>query len=154
MFNWLEAVKVRSSFVERSRNAVLAMQGYGLVLFTFTSFFPRLSHIQEYAFFSLLFLGLLYAWHEHKPVWIHTPIDIPLVIFIGWVLFTTLFATDPAYSFAEWRKLVAHVLVFYWAAFVFRIHAYEDLTRWVMVALMIGMVVLCTYALVDFVSRG
>ena len=139
---------------EQVRRTFWAIQGYGLLLFTFTSFFPRLSHVQEYAFFSLLLLAVICAWYEGKPFWIRTPIDLPLIMFIGWVLLTTPFATDPAYSFAEWRKLVAHVLVFYWVALVLRMHANEVLTRKVMAALMIGTVVLCVYALADFVERG
>ena len=154
MFRWLEAVKSPSIFVKRTGDAVWTIQGYGLVLFTFASFFPRLSHVQEYAFLCLLLLAVIYAGHEGKPFWIRSPIDLPLMLFIGWVLLTTPFATDPAYSFAEWRKLVAHVLVLYSAALVFRMHANEVLTRRVMGALMIGTIVLCGYAIADFVARG
>ncbi len=139
---------------ERMSGIVWTVQRYGLVLFAFTSFFPRLSHLQEYLFFLLLFIALGTAWAERTPMWVRTPIDRPLLSFVGWVLVTVPFATDPAYSFAEWRKLVAHALVFYWALLVFRAHEHETLSRRVMGGVALGSTALSVYALVEFVSRG
>jgi len=130
------------------------LQAYGLVGITFLSFFPRLFHYQEYAFFFLLAVALCLAWVERINPWIRTPIDLPLFGFVGWVLCTVPFATDPAYSFSEWRKLVAQVLVFYWAMFVLRSHRRIELSRQILWAVVLGSLVLSGFALVDFVLRG
>ena len=118
------------------------------------SFFPRLFHSQEYAFFFLLAVALCLAWVERINPWIRTPIDLPLFGFVGWVLCTVPFAADPAYSFSEWRKLVAQVLVFYWAMFVLRSHRRIELSRQILWTVVLGSLVLSCFALVDFVLRG
>jgi len=102
------------------------------------SFFPRLFHSQEYAFFFLLAVALCLAWVERINPWIRTPIDLPLFGFVGWVLCTVPFAADPAYSFSEWRKLVAQVLVFYWAMFVLRSHRRIELSRQILWTVVLG----------------
>src|SRR5688572_23833952 len=102
----------------RARPIILQVQVYGLCGITFLSFFPSLFHYQEYAFFILLTLGLAFAWMEKINPYVRTHLDLPLFGFVGWVLLTVPFAVDPAYSFSEWRKLVAHIFVFYWAMFV------------------------------------
>ncbi len=129
-------------------------QGTGLVLLTGMSFFPALFHLEEYLFFALLAVALWTGWREGRVIWIRSPIDVPLLLLIGWVLLTIPFATDPSYSFAEWRKLVVQALVFYWALLVLRVRNDGSLTRGVLVAVVIVTAVLCTYALVDFVERG
>ena len=118
------------------------------------SFFPRLIHTQEYAFFFLLAIVLCLAWFERINPWIRTPIDLPLLGFVGWVLCTVPFATDPSYSFSEWRKLVVQVLVFYWAMFVLRSHRRIDLSRQIVGTVVLGSLALSSFALVDFVLRG
>ena len=115
------------------------------------SFFPRLYHSQEYAFFFLLAVALCLAWVERINPWIRTPIDLPLLGFVGWVLCTVPFATDPSYSFSEWRKLVVQVLVFYWAMFVLRSHRRIELSRQIIWTVVLGSLVLSGFALVDFV---
>jgi heptosyltransferase-3/putative inorganic carbon (HCO3(-)) transporter len=138
----------------RASAIIWKLQAYGLVGITFVSFFPRLFHYQESAFFFLLAVALCLAWIERISPWIRTPIDLPLFGFVGWVLCTVPFATDPAYSFSEWRKLVAQVLVFYWAMFVLRSHRRSELSRQIFWAVVLGSLVLSGFALVDFVLRG
>jgi heptosyltransferase-3/putative inorganic carbon (HCO3(-)) transporter len=130
------------------------LQAYGLLGITFLSFFPWLFHSQEYAFFLLLAVALYLAWVERINPWVRTPIDLPLLGFVGWVLCTVPFATDPAYSFSEWRKLVAQVLVLYWAMFVLRSYRRIELSRHIFWAVVLGSFVLSGFALVDFVLRG
>jgi O-antigen ligase len=130
------------------------LQAYGLVGITFSSFFPKLIHFQEYTFFFLLAVGLCVAWVERKNPWVGTPIDVPLLGFLGWVLCTIPFAADPAYSFSEWRKLLAHVLVFYWALFVLRSYKRIELLRQIMWTVVLGGLALSGFALVDFILRG
>jgi heptosyltransferase-3/putative inorganic carbon (HCO3(-)) transporter len=129
-------------------------QGAGLALLTFMSFFPALFHLEEYLFFALLAVALWTGWREKRAVWIRSPIEAPLLLLVGWVLLTVPFATDPWYSFAEWRKLVAQVLVFYWALLVLRARSDGSPTRGVLAAVVIATAVLCAYALVDFGGRG
>lgn len=144
-----------SAHVPSRASAVLwKLQTYGLVGITFLSFFPRLFHSQEYAFFFLLAVALSLAWVERINPWFRTPIDLPLLGFVGWVLCTVPFATDPAYSFSEWRKLVAQVLVFYWAMFVLRSHKRIELSMQILWAVLLGSLVLSGFALVDFILRG
>lgn len=138
----------------RASAVLWKLQAYGLLGITLLSFFPRLFHSQEYAFFFMLAVALCLAWVESINPWIRTPIDLPLLGFVGWVLCTVPFATDPAYSFSEWRKLVAQVLVFYWAMFVLRSYRRIELSRQILWAVVLGSLVLSGFALVDFVLRG
>jgi heptosyltransferase-3/putative inorganic carbon (HCO3(-)) transporter len=138
----------------RASAVLWKLQAYGLLGITFLSFFPRLFHFQESAFFFLLAVALCLAWVERINPWIRTPIDLPLLGFVGWVMCTVPFATDPAYSFSEWRKLVAQILVFYWAMFVLRRHRRIELSRQIVWAVVLGSLVLSGFALVDFVLRG
>ena len=138
-----------------TRAIIPQLQKYGLVAITFMSFFPGVFHYQEYAFFSLLAIALSLSWIEHSNPVVRTAIDVPLFGFIGWVLCTVPFAIDPAYSFAEWRKFVAHVLVFYWSMLVLRRYGDDGkLTRHILWAVLGGSLVLSGFALEDFVSRG
>ncbi|MEP6934605.1 MAG: DUF5935 domain-containing protein, partial [Nitrospirota bacterium] len=138
----------------RASAALWKLQAYGLVGVTFTSFFPGLFHFQEYAFFLLLVVALCLAWSERANPWVRTPIDVPLLGFVGWVLCTVPFAADPSYSFSEWRKLAAQVLVFYWAMFVLRRHRRIELSQQLVWAVVVGSLVLSGFALVDFILRG
>jgi putative inorganic carbon (hco3(-)) transporter len=138
----------------RASAALWKVQAYGLVGITFLSFFPRLFHYQEYVFFFLLAVVLCLAWVERINPWVRTPIDLPLLGFVGWVLCTVPFATDPAYSLSEWGKLVAQVLVFYWAMFVVHRHGRIELSRQIFWTVVVGGIVLSGFALVDFVLRG
>jgi heptosyltransferase-3/putative inorganic carbon (HCO3(-)) transporter len=129
-------------------------QETGLIVLAFASFFPPLYHFQEYAFFSLLLAAFVFAVRQGAPLWVHTPLDVPLLAFIGWVLCTVPFAADPAYSFSEWRKFIAHVLVYYWAMFVFRGQGHTDLVRKTLLAVVWGSLLLSCFALIDFELHG
>jgi heptosyltransferase-3/putative inorganic carbon (HCO3(-)) transporter len=118
------------------------------------SFFPRWYHKTEYLFFGLLFVALCTAWVDKKLRWIRTPIDVPLILFSSWVLVTIPFAVDSGYSFAEWRKFVAHVLLFYWSTAVLEAYGAQRWFRGIMWAIVAGSIILSTYALVDFILQG
>jgi O-antigen ligase len=131
------------------------VQGAGLTLMAGSSFFPSLYHWQEYGFFTLLILsvGLVVIGMRSSP-WVRTPLDLPLACFLGWVLCTVPFATDVGYSLAEWRKFLAHVLVFYWGLLVFRELGDERLANRILTSVAVGSTVLSLYALGDFFARG
>jgi O-antigen ligase len=148
-----EAIKPKTA--ECASNMVWKIQGAGLVLMTFMSFFPKLSHVEVYLFFILLLSALVTAWLNGEAIWVRTALDLPLMLFLAWVLLTVPFATDVTYSFSEWRKLAAKILVFYWAMFVLRVQPHRrTVVRGVLVAIIIATAIVGGYALVDFLVQG
>ncbi|MGH7230058.1 MAG: hypothetical protein ACREJU_01700, partial [Nitrospiraceae bacterium] len=59
---------------------IWTIQGYGLVVLIFLSFFPRLSHIGEYLFLTLVLVAVTAAWQEGKRIIVPSPIDLPLLL--------------------------------------------------------------------------
>ncbi len=162
-----------SSWYSSCSQGIWAIQGGGLLLLTVMSFFPALFHIQEFLFFTLLGLAILTGWFEGKKLWVRTPIDIPLVLLISWILLTIPFSLNPEYSFEEWRKLIAQCLVFYWAVYVIgEISQQEPIKSFhqprkflkevlekshfhgVFFGVLIGIGLLSAFAFVDFIGRG
>lgn len=86
---------------------------YGLVVIAFSLFFTQLDHIVEYMFFSLLIVWFLAHWKNGTLQWVKTPLDIPILLYVVWVLICVPFAIDQAYSFHEWRKIVAKITLFF-----------------------------------------
>lgn len=145
--------KDRSPLKSFLRQASRTIDGWSVPLLLSMSFLPRLFHIEEYLFFVFLLVAVALAWKARAALWVRTPIDVPLLLFLVWVLVTIPFAMDPAYSFAEWRKLAVQVLVFYWALLVFRRRDDRIVAR-ILAAVMMGTIVLSIAALEDFLSRG
>jgi putative inorganic carbon (HCO3(-)) transporter len=154
-------------------DGVWRIQAGGLFCLTVMSFFPVLFHVEEILFFTLLGLALSVGWIEGKDLRIRTPIDRPLLLLLAWIFLTIPFSLNPEYSFAEWRKLVAQCLVFYWAVYVIRENSQRQVlrrtgfslewlesidgrnpTKLVFLAVLIGTVLLSGFALTDFISRG
>jgi putative inorganic carbon (hco3(-)) transporter len=136
------------------RPLILQLQLYGLAGITLLSFFPMMFRLQERTFFLLLVVAVCFAWVEKITPYVRTRLDIPLIAFITWVLLTVPFAIDPAYSFSEWRKFIAHLLVFYWAMFVLRVRPDGEPTRKILFMMVLGSLALSVFALEDFVLRG
>jgi O-antigen ligase len=76
------------------------------------------------------------------------------MLFIGWVLLSIPFAIDPAYSFGEWRKLMASVLVFYWVLLILQNNENNRIYFFLLGTVVIGIVVQCSYALIEFAAQG
>ncbi len=129
-------------------------QGYVMVALACSSFFPLLFRYQEHTVIILIVLCLGACAVERRSPWVRTPLDVPLWCFMVWVLCTVPFATDPAYSFAEWKKFVAQAGVFYWSLLVLERCRHERLPKLVLQALVIGAALLACYALVEFIQRG
>lgn len=143
--------------VDRSASArawFWGLQGYVMMAVACASFFPLLFRHQEHTVIILIVLCLGMCAVEKVNPWVKTPLDLPLWLFIVWVLCTVPFATDPAYSFAEWKKFVAQAGVFYWALLVLSRCRNERLPRLVLQALVLGASLLACYALIEFVQRG
>jgi heptosyltransferase-3/putative inorganic carbon (HCO3(-)) transporter len=130
------------------------LQSYILIAVACTSFFPVLFRYQEHAVIILIVLSLGICAVEKESSWIRSPLDLPLWLFIGWVLCTVPFAVDPAYSFAEWKKFVAQAGVFYWSLLVLHRCREKNLFHQVLLSLALGGTILAAYSLIDFAGRG
>jgi putative inorganic carbon (hco3(-)) transporter len=131
-----------------------SVQGWGLIVIVFTTFFPALFHKQEALFFLLLLSAVVVQWRAGKPIWVRTPIDLPLLAFVAWVLITVPFAIDSEYSFGEWRKLAVQVLVFYWTLLVLQQQDQQNLPSRLLIAFALGATTLSVLAIHDFVMQG
>ncbi len=123
-------------------------------LFIVLSFFPPLFHKQEILFFLLFFSALWVSWQTGRGLTVRTPITLPLLAFILWVLITIPFAIDPMYSFGEWRKLLVQAFVFYWGSLVLRDQAPETVASRVLFAVLVGAGALSCVSIQDFIARG
>lgn len=117
---------------------------YGLVVYAFLLPFAKLSHVLEYAFLGLLVVWVAVKASRGELAWQRTALGLPLLLFLGWVLFTTAFAIDPSYSFSEWRKSVTRVLMFFFVASAI---SEERQVRHIVLACVIGCIVQAAGAL-------
>lgn len=131
-----------------------AFQSYVLIVIACSSFFPMFFRFQEHAVIILSVLCVGMCWLEKVNPWIKSPLDLPLWLFITWVLCTVPFAVDPGYSFAEWKKFVAQACVFYWSLLVLHRRRREHLPQQVLRSLVLGGTMLALYALIEFVDQG
>ncbi len=129
-------------------------QGQGLAFLAFLSFYPAAFHYQEYLFFVLLFTAIGVAVYQGNAVWVRNSIDLPLALLVGWILITIPFSIDPAYSFVEWRKLAARILVFYWALLVLKNNTGTDYWKSVIVAVLVGASTVGFYGIWYFIENG
>ncbi|HEU4685959.1 MAG TPA: O-antigen ligase family protein [Nitrospira sp.] len=145
-----------ASLAARLITAGWRVQAAGLLAIALMTFFPAWSHVQEYLFFSLFAVGLAASHLEGRSLLFPSPLHLPLACLLGWILLSVPFATDQAYSFSEWRKLVAKVLLFYWTVIVWRA-ARENGTRLphaFLAVVALGSLSLSLYAVPDFLERG
>jgi len=124
---------------------------YGLMGIAFGLFFVFLNHLVEYGFFVLLFVWILGQLKNGTLKWIKTPLDIPILLYVAWVLICVPLAVDPDYSFGEWRKVVAHFLLFY---FVVQTVKTKHQMYSVFLAVIAGMVVLSVAESIYFLGSG
>jgi putative inorganic carbon (hco3(-)) transporter len=129
-------------------------QSYVMIAIACSSFFPMMFRYQEHAVIILIMLCLGMCAVERMSPWIRNPLDLPLWLFMGWVLCTVPFAIDSAYSFAEWKKFVAQAGVFYWSLLVLDRCRREELPQQILRAVMVGGTILALYALVIFFDSG
>lgn len=122
---------------------------YGLMAYAFLLPFAKLSHVLEYAFLSLLAVWVLLKASQKELPFRRTSLDVPIIMFLGWVLLTTVFAVDPSYSFSEWRKSVTRVLMFFFVASAI---SEERQVRNILVALVLGCLVQAAGALHSSIS--
>jgi len=111
--------------------------------------FKQLLFIERNGFIVLGGLLVLWCVVNRRNFFVRTPIDMPLLAFVGWVLISILFATIPAYSFKEFAKLLQQGLLFYVVVYFFK--AEMDRTRlvWILVGVM---AVVSVYGIYQFVG--
>ena len=102
------------------------------------------------------FVGLLVAWfgvriHRRDFHFVRTPLDLPIVLFVVWIALTIPFSVDPEYSFAEWRKTVLQISMFY---FVVNVVNNGTHARHVLYAVMLGVIAFSAFGIVDHLARG
>ena len=151
-----EGISNERSYGRRKQNQMLNDDGIsklcrtGLLVLLFTSFFPALFHLHEYIFFGLLVVSVVTVWQRREFMSVATSIDKPLLFFIGWILLTVPFASDPLYSFGEWRKLAVQGLVFYWSIFALRLFGDPHMIRHVSLVVGAGVTVIASNAVIQF----
>lgn len=120
-----------------------------LYVYIFSLPFKRLLFIERNGFIILVVLLTLWCAVNRRHFFLRTPIDLPLIAFIGWVGFTVPFATFPAYSFKEFAKLLQQGLIFYTVVYFFR----EPVHRCRLVWMLIGtLLVVSLYGIWQYVS--
>ena len=144
----MEAVRsIRNS----SSVAPEAIFRYGLMVIAVLVMVAELHNLVEY-----FFAGLLVAWfgvkvHRRDFHFVRTPLDLPIVLFVVWIALTIPFSVDPGYSFAEWRKTVLQISMFY---FVANVVNNETHVRHVLYAVMLGVIASGAFGIVDHLARG
>ncbi len=130
------------------------LQGWGIGLVVLLAFSPKLFHLQEYAFFTILTVAVIACLKEEKPVWTKTPYDYPLLGFLGWILFTIPFSYDPWASLEEAQKVLAQAAVFYGTCLILRERSNGPFLPQVMYPLLCGAFLCYVFSLWDFWDRG
>lgn len=130
------------------------VQLYGLAALIVLNFFPLVHVPTRYLFFTLLITAGVAVWWQGSPLWVRTPIDVPLLALLAWVLITVPFSIDPAYSFKEWRKLGVQVLVFYWTIRVLAKADTRQAIPLLLLAAVVGAGLSSGYATIEFIVRG
>ena len=123
---------------------------YGLMAIALFIMVAKLNHVIEY-----IFIGLLILWLCTKLVktslLVKTFLDLPLFLFVVWGFATVPFAIDPSYSFAEWRKTVLQICMFY---LVVNVLTTKQQVRQILLAFISGVALLSVIGILDYVVKG
>lgn len=118
-----------------------------LYVYIFCLPFKRLLFVERNGFIILVVLLALWCVVNQRHFFTRTPIDLPLIAFVGWVALTIPFAASPAYSFKEFAKLLQQGLLFYVVAFFFRDSLSGRRLLWMLVG---GLAVVSAYGVIQF----
>lgn len=97
--------------------------------------FRRLLFIERNGFVLLIILLVCWSVFHRRLFWRPTPLDVPLLAFVGWVAVTIPFASFPAYSLKEFGKLLQGGIIFYAVLYFFR----DEVSRRRLVYLFVGL---------------
>jgi len=126
-----------------------------LYVYIFSLSFRRLLVIERNSFIILIALFVLWCAVNRKHFFLRTPIDFPLIAFIGWVGLSVPFAAFPSYSFQEFAKLLQQGLVFYAVVYFFHDPVHKRRLAWMLIGTLglVGMYGLWEYASVETGNR-
>ncbi len=130
-------------------NARVIDQGveWGLMVVAAAILVAELNHLLEYGFIALAIVVLTRQIASRDRRLARTSLDLPILVFLGWILISVVSATDPLYSFSEWRKLLAHVLMFF---LVVNFISEEGQVKRILGAFVVGVLVMSIYGIVEF----
>jgi len=120
---------------------------WGLMVVAATILVADLNHLLEYGFIALAIVVLTRQIASRDRRLARTSLDVPILVFLGWILISIVTATDPNYSFAEWRKLLAHVLMFF---LVVNFISEEGQVKRILGAFVVGMCLMSLYGIAEF----
>ena len=95
--------------------------------------FRRLLFVERNGFILLLVLLGFWCAAYRMHFFRRTPIDLPLLAFVGWVGLSIPFATFPAYSLQEFGKLLQEILLFYAVLHFFNAEQYKRRLLWALI---------------------
>ena len=124
---------------------------YGLMTLALLMMVAKLHHVVEYLFVGLLILWGSVKWSRRDFHFVRTPLDLPILLFLVWIVATIPFSVDPSYSLTECRKTVSKILMFY---FVVNVVRNEQDVRQILLAFMVGVGSLSAFGIVDHVASG
>lgn len=124
---------------------------YGLMAIAMFIMVAKLNHVIEYCFVGLLVLWIGLKVKNRDFRFVRTPLDFPIIFFVAWVLVTIPFAVDPGYSFAEWRKTILQVLMFY---FVVNVVSNETQVKKILLSFMTGLIFLSVLGIIEHFMKS
>ncbi len=123
----------------------------GLMVVAAAILVADLNHFLEYLFIALAIIVLARQIASRSRRLARTSLDFPVFLFLGWILITIFNATDPLYTFAEWRKLFAHVLMFF---LLVNFISSEAQVKRILGAFVVGVLLMSIYGIVEFFLSG
>jgi putative inorganic carbon (HCO3(-)) transporter len=100
----------------------------------------------------LIFFWVMKMIFLKKWIWRRTFLDIPILLFLLWGLFSSILSTHPRYSIGQFRtEAVTHFFFFYLA--VTHIRGKEKVRK-ILLALMAGSALMASYGIYEFFATG
>ena len=118
-----------------------------LYVYIFCFPFKRLLFVERNGFIILVALLVLWCAVNRRHFFTRTPIDLPLIAFVGWVAVTIPFSAAPLYSFKEFAKLLQQGLLFYVVVYFFRDMPSRRRLVWLLAG---GLVLVGGYGIIQF----
>jgi len=124
---------------------------YGLMAIALFIMVAKLNHVIEYGFVGLLVFWIGVKIRNRDFHFVRTSLDLPIFFFVAWILVTIPFSVDPSYSFAEWRKTLLQILMFY---FVVNVINNEGQVKKILLAFVSGIVLMSLFGIMEHIVKG
>jgi len=124
---------------------------YGLMAIAMFIMVAKLNHVIEYCFVGLLVFWIGVKIRNRDFHFVRTSLDLPIFFFVAWILVTIPFSVDPSYSFAEWRKTLLQILMFY---FVVNVINNEGQVKKILLAFVSGIVLMSLFGIMEHIVKG